>query len=301
MSLLSPNDNLNFPKKENKVEAKWAPIYIEPIVGSGERISVGVVVVTKEDFLVVPVSSMNRLRCIYGEDIKALIFAAETSMKSIVQGIAKNGTNFVFDWKSPIDGVYLGNIKSTAGRNLEEIARYGLMLSASLVEKLSEEDETSQASEQFTTSRLEKMIKESVILQNPQLEIAFTRRFQPVKNARPTYIGFVGQKIAANFGLFVPGSLAAQVKDVKAKLWDLAQLQEYIGGNFEGLDKNLNRFELLLHKIKDNDPSYSDKQIISIKEAVTELEEEADKKKIRCRPLTSTEDIASILVEAEAA
>jgi len=79
------------------------------------------------------------------------------------------------------------------------------------------------------------------------------------------------------------------------------QFQEYVHGAQFDLDPQLNRFELLINRIRQDDPHYSDRQVESVQEAVNELEMEADKKEIRCRPLESPDAIAQVIVEAEAA
>lgn len=65
----------------------------------------------------------------------------------------------------------------------------------------------------------------------------------------------------------LPPYVSRQVKDAKAKLWDLAQVQEYLHAREFNLNQNLNRFELLIHRVRDDDPQYSDRQILQVQEA----------------------------------
>jgi len=299
--LLSSDDRLQFPPRRNQVRAEWAPIYIEPVVGSGERLAVGVAVVNTDGFLVVPVVSLNRLNCLYGKEADALVYAAELAITHISNALASKGVEALRSWQPPIEGISLGQVRVGAGSSLEEIARTGLTASSSLVEKLADMDESAHPGEEVSTSRLERLIKERVVAKKASLEIAFARRFQPNLNSRPATVGFVGHRIAANFGLLVPGRLSIQVKDAKAKLWDLAQVQEYVRSKEFDLSPELNRFELLMHRVKEEDPSYSDRQMEDVQKAANELEAEADKKEIRCRALTTPEAIADVILVAEAA
>lgn len=300
-TLLTPNDNLEFPPRRDRIQAEWAPIYIEPMVGSGEKLSVGVAVANVDGFLVVPVVALNRLVCVYGKEVNALIHAADIAIQNLNNVLAEKGQEVLHNWRPPVDGVSLGRVHIGAGGSLEEIARTGLTACSSLVEKLAEADETTAPSEGVSSSRLERFIKEKVIARKPALEVAFARKFQPNQNARSAIIGFVGQRIVANFGLLVPGYVSAQVRDAKAKLWDLAQVQEYVKNDEFGLSHELNRFELLLNRVREDDPAYSDRQIHGVQEAVIELEAEADKKEIRCRALTLPDEIAEVILSAEAA
>lgn len=299
--LLSSDDRLQFPPRKNQVRAEWAAIYIEPVVGSGERLAIGVAVANTDGFLVAPVVALNRLSCLYGKEADALVYAAELAVNHINNALASKGIEALHFWQAPMEGISIGQIRMGAGSSLEEIARTGLTASSSLVEKLADVDQLALPSEEFSTNRLEQLIKERVVARMASLETAFTRRFQPNLNIRPATIGFVGHRIAANFGLLLPGRLSIQVKDAKAKLWDLAQVQEYVQNKEFNLSSGLNRFELLMYRVKDDDPSYSERQIEEVQKAVNELEAEADRKEIRCRALTSHEAIADEILVAEAA
>jgi hypothetical protein len=299
--IAKPNDQLAFPPRKDKVRGRWAPLYIEPMIGSGERLAIGVAVAADGNFLVVPVPALERLSCIYGTENEALLFAARSALDSMQGVLAKSGPNGLDSWSSPFDGIFKGAIRIGAGNSMGEIARSALTLCSSLVEKIADADEVDEPRAAISESRLEKLIKERVVAARPGLEQAFGRKFQAHPKARAAKVGFVGQRIAANFSLLAPPYVSRQVKDAKAKLWDLAQVQEYLHAKEFNLSPNINRFELLIHRVRDDDPQYSDQQILQVQEAVYELEAEADKKEIRCRPLLSTDEIAGIIVEAEAA
>jgi hypothetical protein len=300
--LTQTTDDLRFPARQDGVRATWAPIYIEPMVGSGERLTIGVAVANADNHLVVPVVSLPRLSCIYGKENEGLIFAAGKALDDMGVHLSSEGKSILETWVSPFEGLYKGPIRIGSGNSLEEIARNALMLCSSLVEKLEEsEEEPDDAHGVMSESRLERLVKEKVLINMPRLENAFGREFKPEANVRKTNIGFVGEHLVANFSLLAPPYLARQVKDAKAKLWDLVQLQEYVHGAQFDLDPQLSRFELLINRISQDDPQYSDRQVESVQEAVNELEMEADKKEIRCRPLESPDAIAQVIVEAEAA
>lgn len=300
MKILTSKSSLEFPPRRNSVQADWAPVYIEPMMGSGEKICIGIAVANAGGFLVTPVVALKRLSSIYGKEAEALVFAANLAIEHFQNHLIGNGQDGIRNWKPPLDGIILGSPRIGAGMSLEEIARTGLMACASLVEKLSEEEENIQAVEGITTNRLEQLVKQRVIALNPGLERSFNLKRQLKENARASEIGFVGKKLAANFGILVPASLGLLVNIAKAKLWDLAQLREDL--NKEALfNSELQRFEMLLHRVKYDAPEYNERQVKNVQYAVNELEAEADKMEIRCRDLISPDDIANEIILAEAA
>lgn len=298
--LPSPN-GIQFPDRRNAVTGEWSPLYIEPVVGSGERICIGVAAVTESASLVVPVVALNRLECLYGKGVDSLSLATRVALDYTREMFGMHGTQALRAWKAPMDGIYIGPAIRSEGDTLEEIARTGLTASSSLVEKLADsEDEGDGRGAELTTSRLEELVKEKVVAVRPPLGDRFRVQRRIRENARASVIGFVGDHIAANFGMLLPGRLSPLVDVSKAKLWDLAQLREDVKrGDLFG-DK-LKRFELLVYRPREESPEYSLRQLKSVQEAVVELEAEADKVEIRCRPATSHEQIAEALLEAEAA
>lgn len=300
-NLISLNTSLSFPLRNENVRAEWMPIYIEPMVGSGERICVGVATANDIGFLVVPVVALNRLECVYGKDAEAILLAADFVVNNLQGALTKNGAAALHDWKPPMEGVYSGRIVRGAGASLEEIARTGLTMCASLVECLADADEEANSTaNRMNGNRLEQLVKEKVLSVRPRLEPRFGRQYKRGENVRSVTIGFVGDVIAANFGVLVPQCLSGNVNNIKAKLWDLAQLrQDFALPSLVASKVTL--FEMLVYRPSSEMPEYSNRQLKGINEAVNELEAEADKQEIRFRPFTGHDAIAEVLLEAEAA
>jgi hypothetical protein len=224
------------------------------------------------------------------------------ALNAIREWTAERGFADIEQWSSPVEGIVLGAIRRGAGETLEDVARAGLLQCASLVEKLSEEEDTAEAGTraEVSTRRLEKLVREAVIAARPDLLTRFDQQFRVSERARPTRIGFTGNRLVANFGLLIPGQLANLVNNAKAKLWDLEQLRTgALAGMFP--HNNVSAFELLLYRVRRDDPQFSERQIAYVDEAAVELEAEADKVQIRARQMTSPDDIASFVLEREAA
>ena len=296
------NKTLDFPARRSTRKASWAPIYIEPIVGSGERICTAVVAGDDNGSIVVPVPSLDRLSCLYGIQAQALSFTNDLALNAIRDWISTRGFATIEKWLSPVEGIILGDARRGAGESLEDVARTGLLQCASLVEKLAEEDETPEASArtEVSTRRLEQLVRETVVMARPELHKRFDMQFRVNERARPTRIGFTGNYLVANFGMLVPGQLAILVNNAKAKLWDLEQLRSgALGGMFP--QTGALSFELLLSRVPPDAPQYSARQMASVEEAGFELEAEADRVQIRARQMTSPSEIATFVLEKEAA
>lgn len=301
-SLFSVPSGLPFPERNEQVRATWRPLYIEPMVGSGERVCIGVGVAATAGHIVVPVIGLGRLKCVYGEDVDALISAADIALRHLQSQFDAHGALALSRYEAPVEGIYAGDQNEMTGPSLELIARSALMVSASLVEQLGEADEEEDSIMTIGSNKLEQMVKEKVIAARPALEVAFGRERRLGANVRPARIGFAGRILAANFGVLMPHQLSNNVKDVKAKLWDLAQLREDFGQESNSLfAQTIVRYEMLVHRPAENDPGYSDRQMQLVREAENELEAEADKKELRCKSMVGPDAMATYVLQAEAA
>jgi len=295
-------EQIRFPEGRSNRKASWTPVYIEPVVGSGERLCIGVVVADDRERLVVGVPALERLACVYGDAAAALTHGAALALTALRQTLSADRAVSLSSLRVPIDGVFVGPVRTGAGESLEDIARTSLTQSASLVEKAVDEEDTVEVAERssLSTRRLERLVEETVVNTRPELASAFGKSFRITREARAMRLGFVGRRLAANFGLLVPGPLSTLVNNAKAKLWDLEQLKTGSqAGIFQGHGGM--SFELLVHRACKDDPQYSDRQLKSVDAAVVELEEEADKVNIRCRAMTSPGQMAEFLLQQEAA
>ncbi len=130
MSALPTPKGIDFPKRRDAVHGQWSPIYIEPVVGSGERICVGVAAVNGKASLVVPVVALDRLECLYGKGVDAILLASRVALEYTRQMLNKDGGHALRTWKAPMDGLYIGPAVPSEGDTLEEIARTGITASS---------------------------------------------------------------------------------------------------------------------------------------------------------------------------
>jgi len=278
--------------------AKACPVYIEPIVGSGERICVGIAAVGQDGQSIV-------VRTIKDETALCMLGAAAHKLLNLVEVALSNLTKFtgqhksLTDWQSPVPGVMLGSI--TAGyvtdltMMVRTVARNHAFLSA--MSDFTAADE-SIAEESPATDRWATMVKEATTLLRPNLGAAFNRQLK-LTSKGTTRFDFVGQNLAAQLGRIIPGhAISGLVKTAKAKLWDLETLSEH---NEQQLFKSNHAYELILYRPRDNDPAYSEKEIGRLNEALVELEETGDKQQLRVVAAYTAEEAAQRIICSEAA
>jgi phage-related protein len=298
-------DSLGFHARRSNHRAWWTPIYLETIVGSGERLCIGVAAADEEAAVVRGVDGLERLACVYGNEANVFIYASEVALASTERRL-KEGIHSLPTWEGAMDGLMFGEVRTGAGESLEDVARTALLQCASLLLQVPEkaEDKVSNvvrfAATEKTLRRLENLVRDTVAAIRPDLSSLFGQLYRASDKARPTRIGFVGRRLTANFGMLVPGRIEPLVNQAKARLWDLTQLKSGAMADLFPQTDNM-QFELLLHRVGEHDPQYTERQLRQIASAVLELEEEADKASIRCRPMYSTAAIADFLLAQEAA
>lgn len=301
------NLKLEFPLRRERIRGSWQPLYFEPMVGSGERICVGMIAASADEFCVVPVEGIERLSCLYGKEgaefIEMLVNNTVESLQSFL-ATEKERTDFLRDesgtshWKAIVEGITAGPKRYSAANSIDEIARTGLMMCASLTEKAV--DNSDQSSDSMTRTRVEDGVQNLVTARKPNLKSYFriTRSLSPA--ARPVRFGFVGQNLAANFSYLSPHYLQSNVEHAKSKLWDLDMLREKFGSDSVYSEKREN-YEVFLYTPDTNDVSYTDRQHNEIALAVNLLKIESQKREVEIFAHHSINAMAERLIEKEAA
>lgn len=110
-------------------EAQWAPIYLEPIVESGERLTIGVVAGADGQVAGSLTITDKALQCLYGESSVGMKAMMELALKKALT-YAKKG--FVKGYSSGIHGVVLGEAREGIGYDLEDVITQGIGLCSSL-------------------------------------------------------------------------------------------------------------------------------------------------------------------------
>jgi hypothetical protein len=295
-----------FPDRDRFKKVEVVAVYIEPRVDSGERTCVGVVALQEGAVKYAEVTNLKRLRCLYGAAHTGLVYAGQLALKSLSEHILRCGFEAALQsWTAPAQGLFLGKPISTASSSLDDALQVSLSQFSSLYTEPQESDTDEPTEDDVRTAsatgwRLERLVKETTVLLRPDFATRFGQKRRIKESARPMRLGFVGEKIVANFGLLTHKSLSAMVNNSKAKLWDLAQARGGTQAGWFDTGASSARFELFVQRSTVDDFLYTLKQKADIAEALEELETEADKLEVRCRSVDSPVEIARELVAAEA-
>lgn len=297
--------NLTFPDRDLFRRVDLVAVYIEPRVDSGERTCVGVVAVQEGAVKSAEVTNLTRLRCLYGQAHAGLIYAGRLALASLSEHIRQLGFEAALQtWVPPAQGLFLGTPTTTAASSLDDALRVSLSQFSSLyTEPVLEDDEELNESDLRIASirgrSLERLVKETTLLLRPDFGNRFGQKRRIKDGARPMRLGYVGQKLVANFGPLTHKSLSAMVNNSKAKLWDLAQAREGTQSGWFKADTSVAAFELFVQHDPLDERTYTPKQRQDVAEALEELEAEADKLRVRCRSVDSPVVIAKQIVTVE--
>ena len=259
-------DPAMFPSRP-EYAGRIAPIYLEPMPGSGERITVAILAQGEDRQLRIhPALHSEAMNCLYGNKAANLQGLIELCAASLREHLGK--TNNLSDWIPPIATATLGRVRAAYAQSMTDLIAQGLRAHASLGVLPHEAEEID------SDSALERRNWDEDIrhVANPIIQPYFGKRIQlTAASERKTAIGFLHERYAANFALLSPGAnLGNAMNAAKAKLWNLNMLRS------APVIKMRGSIELIVgHAAPDFDPSLSKKAHGVLTDAVAELREEA--------------------------
>lgn len=277
---MTPVEQLVFPSRRRQVTAAWEALYFEPMIGSGERICVAILAVSEADFALVPVVGVERLNCLYGKEgldfIQLLLRQTFDNINQTFES-SENRRRFVnsedesFALRFSFDGIFSGPRRHSSANSINEVAKNGLMLCASLTERLA--DTSEETADAMTRKKLENNVRQVVTNDYPLWSHKFGIKRTLEANSRPVTFGFVGAHVAADFGYLDPTHLAPTVHYAKSNLLELSSLKRIAG---ELYSEKREHYQILLFVPRHDDPRYTDRQIESVQSALRTLTIEAE-------------------------
>jgi hypothetical protein len=300
-----------FPSAENNVRALWAPVLLEPISGSYERLVVGVAVASGSDFHLEIANALDRLKCLYGESAEGVVSAVRLAAKCLEADLSRRSAEAISTPSPAVSGIIVGQCREAEGANLKAISQSWMMALSSLyVRPLALEDivKAGQMESATTTDamqsgdRLPFLVCDFVKAQRAGFANYFSSdlregRARRVKgSSHKVVIDFSGSHLVANFGTLKAGALTGSVNLIKRRLWDLKVERDR--------EQNINfhrSHEMILQRPMKDDPQVSERQQANIVEALEELEAQADQEQLRLRPMGSVQEIGQHLLKQERA
>lgn len=282
-----------FPE-EPSYSGVWQTLYLEPIVGSGERISVAVIAIgTNKQYKITQAIRSELLECLYGSQSQKMQGMIDWLIESVSNELKKNMS--LATWNAPFDGVMLGDTHSAADENIDGILKQAIRFTASLstialdAERDEEDFQPKRYSEQWIAS-----ISDEMRIINPHLSSYFKKRMKVSDSNVLTTYGFLNEKYVSNFGLLVPTRLSTSLSNVKAKLFDLEALKKS-----HSLIKP-QKYEIIIGTPSFTDPTLTDNSLSKLRETIDMLSEVAASENIELFRAENSREAAKHISEVAA-
>ncbi len=249
----------------------WHAIYLEPIVGSGERITVAVAAIgPQSEFNVIQAIRSELLDCLYGiqsQNMQNMInWLIESASKQI------KTTGGLRGWQTPFEGVVCTDAVQASDNNIDGVLKQAIRFSASLstLSLDAERDNDDQQPKRYT-SRWATSIADELRTINPYLTSYFRQKIQIGDSGIQTTFGFCNDQYVSNFALLIPSNLSSSLTTVKAKILDLETFKK------SQILIKPKKYEIIIGTPPFTDPTLSDRALNSLKmniELVKELAEQ---------------------------
>jgi hypothetical protein len=301
-------DTSMFPRLRDGVRAHWAPVFFEPISGSYERFVVGVAVFNDQGFHLEWANQLDRLTCFYGANARGAISAIQIAGEYLHEDLAKRAGMAIDEPDPAVSGIAFGDTREAEGNSLERIAQSWMAALSSLYQSGMAEDTRSKefvevaAEPEGSGDRLPFLVCDYVKNKRGGFADFFSADLRDhgprraKRNSQEPVIDFSGSRLVANFGTLKASSLPRSFELVKLRLWDLNTVQVRDHNSMAARN-----YEMILQRPAKDDPQVTDKQQNRLEEALIELEEQADDKQLRLRPLETYQQIGDHVLNAEAA
>lgn len=207
-------------------EANWTPIYFEPILLSGERITIAIVVTDfKGNFEIFPTLREDVLESLYGIKSKNLSNIVSQCKESIREHLKKNKS--LKSWSPPFKGIFQGKLTPAADDNIFKIAQQAIqrcssLSSLSMAAENDYEEETKQS--QKISQRWQESVIRSVLNKQPKFSEYFKVKIEIDRSKTKTQFGFLSDKSAINFGVLSGFGHSSSLNTIKARILDLEHL-----------------------------------------------------------------------------
>ena len=284
-------DSEGFPELPG-VGASWCPMYLEPILHSGERITFAIVMKSKKGVHIQSVLRPAAVRTLYGVKAAGIRGITEMSVDSLKAHIesGKSPTS----WNPPLTGIHVGKWRDALALSDELVISQAIQQTASLSSMEMAGFVVSKQAErahEAVKGRWIDAVKEEVAKKNVDLLRYFEQDGTLVDAGQPVRFGFVGKRVVAHFGLLRPRRLAESYKDARGRLWELRKARDRAEFRYAGL---------ILHLPREDDPNFDGRELEGAIAAFDELKLEGTDDKVTVFPVHSSPEAADQILKLAA-
>lgn len=271
--------------------AKWVPVYLEPMMASGERITIAVAALGDDGTaLVRSALRAEKAKAMYAEKSDPFMDLINTAIDSLQFHL---DTKQSFEgWGYPFSGLELGVPREALSSDIIGVLRQAVSMTASLSAL---DFDAPAEKDNYKNDSWANKFRETVVANSPGLDQYFRARFSTRNSSRDLRVFFLSSNIAVNTGKLIPGSGISYHFDInKSRLLDLLTVKEN-----EGSIAPRVHHELIVYRPASDDASYSKIQIKAIDAYVNALNDAGDKHNIRVTTAVSAEAATKRLLDLE--
>lgn len=271
-------------------QANWWPVYLEPIPGSGERLTVAVIVNGNDGVRQVrSVLPISAFRMLYGDHAMGMMAVVVQTLERIQSQM--NQRTAISRLKLPYGGVHIGAKRDSLADDINGVFDQAVRLTSSLgITTFGEATDSSDVQKAF--AEWAARIRNVVI--SDHRYAAWNERFEHnVKlGTRKARINFIAGQYVANFGVLRPQT-PADMRALKIKIFDLERYRRH--HPLLPLD-----IEVLIGVPSREGNSLSPKAAQSIADNFDYVHSEGEARKIKVLKFTSPESVARHLQKVAA-
>lgn len=218
-------NNVNFPELPS-YSARWCPVYMEPIPGSGEKITVFIAVRGVDGAVYVQPVMTSRIRKALSKNIsrqmsgtiKICVMSAETHLHQNMD---------LQSWQPPLSGFSLGKHRDALGDDVEDIMWQAKQLCSFFAfDDLAYSSEAKGIVIQKNATKWKDEVKKEVRKVRQEYSDCFDQKVDLQGGHLMKTIGFMLGSYAANFSILGEKPSEKHLSNIQAKLWQLDQLRD---------------------------------------------------------------------------
>lgn len=252
-------------------QADWAAVYMEPIVQSGERLTIGVVATDGKEVAGQLAISEKAMECLYGEAAPGMRAMMDLALQRALE-FARSGFSGTFS--SGIHGVSISKRREGIGEDIDDIILQGVSLTSSLCD-LHADDAALNGYDR--TSYWQRM-RVAMARVNPTLTKNFGRPVPvTIKGSNISlHCDYFSSKLAVNICGILPGARQSNLFDIaSSRITRLEQLKRHdslIGHDQHASLLLVTPSELQIANLKPASRKSFGEKILLLQDMVDELE-----------------------------
>ena len=262
---------------------RWAPVLLQPIPGSDERMVIAIAAVAEDEARCMQTIDPSIVAAVFREDRKYVAEIVQLTIRSVREHLTYNRS--LSAWPPPVEGVFLGTEQQTVSSDIDEVVRLaGAMCTVFHGERCKPQAKTPRR------RRWTEEVIAAILGENEGLRNHLTVRVPIGWHDAPAHFTFLNQSFAANLVTFSNSDLKGRIQQARADLWSLSLLVDgpYIF--------HPERRELLAGVEYSGEPAD-----VKVREAIDEITDEAARREVIVTEFQTPREVAQhILAHAVA-